>query len=164
MFQVDFSVLPERFKEKVFPDIVRSCWVWFAGVDKDGYGKYVFRKNGRRHYVRAHRYCWTIFHGPIPDGLQLDHLCKNPRCVNPAHLELVTRLENVRRGDCWQRWRRRTHCSNGHPLSGYNLFIEINKHGHQCRRCRICLNEKVRINGKRYRAMRSKNQFAKGSI
>lgn len=71
-----------------------GCWIWQAHKSKAGYAK-VKDDFGRQAY--AHRLTYELSHGPVPDGLQLDHLCRNTSCVNPEHLEAVTAKENVRR-------------------------------------------------------------------
>lgn len=100
-----------------------GCWEWNGAKTNEGYGK--IRVNGR--LLLAHRYGYLRFVGPIADGLQLDHLCRNPGCVNPDHLEPVTGRENTARGlnrsVTVARHRARTHCRRGHPLSGANLGI-----------------------------------------
>lgn len=78
---------------------VGLCWVWLGSHDR-GYGH--FGVDGG--YVRAHRWAWEALVGPIPPGLVLDHLCRNPSCVNPDHLEPVTRAENTRRGIAALTW------------------------------------------------------------
>lgn len=70
-----------------------GCWEWDGTLSVEGYG--VFRENYRQ--IKAHRWTYEQFVGPIPDGLTIDHLCRNRRCVNPAHLEPVTAGENARR-------------------------------------------------------------------
>ncbi len=72
------------------------CWEWTASKDEDGYGTFTVYSEGNKHY-QAHRWCWEFLVGPIPDGLQLDHLCLNKACVMPDHLEVVTTQENTRR-------------------------------------------------------------------
>ena len=75
-----------------------ECWLWTGGKSLEGYGH--FSVNNRT--VGAHRFAYEQFHGPIPAGLQLDHLCRNPSCVKPDHLEPVTPAENQRRQPRYQ--------------------------------------------------------------
>lgn len=88
-----------NFGDFMFSRIDRStaCWVWIGSRDIAGYGRAGFEFAGRKAWL-AHRLMWTAFNGPIPEGLDLDHLCRNKACVNPDHLEPVTRSENIRRG------------------------------------------------------------------
>lgn len=90
-----------------------------------------------------------MFVGPIPDGLVIDHLCRNPQCVNPMHLEPVTPEENTRRGIGGWNTRAKTHCPQGHPYSGANLYINPTS---GARVCRTCNNEKARRYKLRQRA------------
>jgi hypothetical protein len=130
-----------RFWSKV--EKTNSCWLWRAeSVHKFGYGRFSLRGK----HVEAHRYAYENCIGPIPKGLQIDHLCRVPACVNPKHLEVVTRKENLLRGfSPMAILARRTHClRGGHPLSGENLFI--NAHGQ--RECYICRREIARLRWK----------------
>lgn len=113
-------------------DEATGCWVWQGGDDHGkGYGR--IHRYGRT--MPAHRYFYELAKGPIPDGLELDHLCRNVKCVNPDHLEPVTPRENVRRGTTpAARNMVATHCVHGHPLAGANLYIARDGH-RQCRAC-----------------------------
>ena len=82
----------ERFCQKVIFTSCGCCWLW-DGATSGGYGSLGF--DGEQ--WKAHRYAWTLTHGPIPDGLDIDHLCFNRSCVNPAHMRLVTRAQNASR-------------------------------------------------------------------
>jgi hypothetical protein len=106
-----------------------ACLVWTGSLYKSGYGKL---STGHRGQCYAHRYAWSRVQGPIPDGLVLDHLCRNRRCCNVAHLELVTNAENIRRGRNLQS--KKDYCKRGHPLHGDNVRVE--KTGR--RTCRTC--------------------------
>lgn len=102
-----------------------GCWVWTAARDRHGYGQVLFGGKMRR----AHRVVWEVLKGSQPE-LELDHLCRNPPCVNPAHLEPVTHRENMRRS----RWGMTTHCPQGHEYSGRNVRYRPNG-GRYCGEC-----------------------------
>lgn len=109
-----------------------GCIEWTGSRDKLGYGHMAF--NGRPALV--HRVNYELFVGPIPDGLVLDHLCRNPPCVNPEHLEAVTQGENINRGKSHVALNRfKTHCPHGHPYSGDNL-ISRRVGSRACRTCK----------------------------
>lgn len=119
----------ERFMLKVAQG-QKGCVFWTAATDGKGYGLFW---DGR--LVRAHRWAYEYFKGPIPEGLQLDHLCRNRNCVNPAHLEPVTQRENLLRGTTLSAANfAKTHCPQGHPYSGANLYVKPNG-GRDCRKC-----------------------------
>lgn len=106
---------------------VADCWLWTRGIKSHGYGNAAF--GGR--FWNAHRLVWEQLVGPIPDGVQLDHLCRVRHCVNPDHLEPVTPATNSQRGStARKRW-----CKRGHDLwDSHNLYIT--REGR--RRCRAC--------------------------
>ncbi len=121
-----------RFMQKISIDPSNGCWNWTGCIGNTGYGQACI-ENGIRKY--AHVLAYEIFIGPKPKGLDLDHLCRNRRCVNPSHLEPVTRRENLMRGNTIPaRKAAQTHCKRGHPLEGDNLYITSNG----TRSCRIC--------------------------
>lgn len=106
-----------RLFAKIKQDPETDCWNWTASI-RQGYGQiWTPSRPGPRRILQAHRAMYELANGTIPDGLDLDHLCRNTLCVNPEHLEPVTRRENVLRGEGLpaQNARRDT-CSQGHPL------------------------------------------------
>ncbi len=128
-----------RFWMKVNKDGPNGCWTWTAQLSKAGYGR--FRPDPYSN-TGAHRYSYELHKGPIPKGLDIDHLCCNPSCVNPDHLEAVTTAENLRRveerGRSPNHYRHRTHCPKGHPLSGDNLYVARASNGGKARHCKRC--------------------------
>lgn len=119
----------DRFWSKV--DVAGVCWEWTAGTAR-GYGHFYFEGKD----VGAHRWAWEYLVGPIPPGLELDHLCRNPPCVNPDHLEPVTQRLNVERGAVPRLRAAKTHCPQGHPYDEVNTYRNPAKpNSRQCRAC-----------------------------
>jgi hypothetical protein len=135
---------------KVKKDAVNGCWNWAGYVTARGYG----RAQVKARFYPIHRLVWMELRGPIPDGLELDHLCRNRICVNPAHLEPVTNRENNLRGFSPAAVNaRKTACKAGHPLSGDNLKMRRGKR--ECKEClRITARRKYWLYGKKRRASR----------
>jgi hypothetical protein len=112
-----------------------GCVVWLGGKTAGGYGMFAEQTTGGLNTkVMAHRWAYEHAVGPIPEGLDLDHLCRNRACVNPAHLEPVTRMENIRRAAALK-----TNCPAGHPYDAENTYI---RPGTVHRRCRTCARER----------------------
>lgn len=111
-----------------------GCWPWTGALNAQGYGCF----SGMRHVsTAAHRVVYTLLVGQIPSGLHLDHLCRNPICVNPAHLEPVTHAENVRRAADQDR---SPVCPRGHAFDDENTYVRTDGY----RKCRACAREKAR--------------------
>ncbi len=139
----------ERFWAKVGLAVPGECWKWRGSLGTTGYGHFSYR-GGR--YILAHRYAYELLVGPIPEGLHIDHLCRDRACVNPTHLEPVTVGENTRRGTASEvnrvRMLSKTHCKHGHF---YDLTtMRFNSKGH--RECLVCERER---NGLRDQSGRS---------
>jgi HNH endonuclease len=120
-----------RFWSRVHP--IGNCWIWMGGKNDKGYGQIVDKHV--RYYV--HRLSHEWFRGPIPDGHEIDHLCRNPACVRPSHLEAVTRRENQRRGFGFAGIKaRKTACVHGHAFTAENTYIRPDDGNRQCRECK----------------------------
>lgn len=124
----------EKFLEKIKVND-NGCWEWQSTIDTGGYGQ--LKEHGK--ILSAHRLAYELFKGAIPQGLTIDHLCRNRRCVNPDHLEVVTMRENILRGNGVTAMNARaTHCVNGHPFDLFNTyFLSVG-----WRHCRICAAER----------------------
>lgn len=119
------------------PDL-GACWIWQAAHYPNGYGHSALRVPGASGY--AHRAAYILMRGPIPAGLSIDHLCRVPDCVNPAHLEAVTARENILRSPTAPAAlnARKTHCKYGHRFDAANTRLHLGENGQTTRSCRAC--------------------------
>lgn len=124
--------LLDRITEKLDFD-ENGCFIFTGGKTSSGYGAVVLDSKKQK---LVHRAMYELVVGKIPDGLTLDHLCRVRACCNPDHLEPVTMLENLRRGEGLVGINfRKTHCDRGHELSGENLYVTLDGKKRRCRTC-----------------------------
>lgn len=111
-----------------------TCWEWMGKPANTGYGQMSFQRDGKQIVRNPHRALYELLVGEIPEGLDLDHLCRNRLCVNPNHLEPVTRKENLMRGDTiTAKNAAKTECDSGHEYTEENTY-----HYRGARQCRSC--------------------------
>lgn len=118
----------DRFLKYVTTNPATQCWEWTGASDRSGYG--AFKYLGKK--INSHRFSYRHYKGEIPKGLDIDHLCRVRKCVNPEHLEAVTRKINVERGLSSQE--RKTHCIHGHAYTPENTY----RYPDGARECRTC--------------------------
>ena len=130
-----FSRLPLHVASKIRPNSVTGCWEWIGARDSRGYGNIRVQRRVRK----AHRFLYELVRGPIPAGLECDHRCRVAWCVNPAHIEVVSHVENVQRGAArWvpgARQRAKRRCPRGHPYTKANTYVHPRSGGRWCRQC-----------------------------
>jgi len=124
----------DRFWAKV--EKTEGCWIWTGATDDDGYGLFWgIRQRGEKGCRFSHIVAYELTVGPVPDGLELDHLCRHRACVRPDHLEAVTHKTNLVRGSGFSGVNaRKTACHRGHPFDAANTRIRAGGH----RYCRTC--------------------------
>ncbi len=126
----------DRFESFCMPEPNSGCTIWTGGISSNGYSHFWF--NG--HTKGAHVWAWVAANGPLPVGLQIDHLCRNRACVNARHLEAVTGRVNTLRGNTITALNsQKTRCPQGHEYSGGNLILMKGR-----RVCRKCKNSRRR--------------------
>lgn len=143
------QTLHDRFWSKVKRAAPSECWEWQASRHKKGYGQFGFYpRPAKSRTIRAHRACWLLVHGAIPDGVSVLHHCDNPACVNPAHLYLGSNDDNVRDRVARGRTRtgRRTSCPKGHAYTPENTLVRRSG----LRLCRTCKNAASRRHYQRH--------------
>ncbi len=149
--------LEERFWAKAQPEPNTGCWLWLGNIQPNGYS-YISSNNGRTNRI-AHRVAYELLVGPIPEHLEIDHLCRNRECVNPQHLEAVTHSVNQKRSPVVRlrlqkmaaaaldmritNLRASSTCRRGHLWNRENTYYYPNSPRGQ-RGCRICQNESLR--------------------
>lgn len=131
-----------RFWSKVEITSLHGCWEWTAGKNNE-YGMFWLDRDRRAHAV-----AYELVRGPIPHGLELDHLCRNKGCVNPFHLEAVTHQENMRRALV------KTHCSKGHARTPENLS------GSHCRVCETANKKEYALHHKEEKREYDRQHYA----
>lgn len=143
------------------PHMRSNCWLWKGQLDTNKYGRFVI--NGKR--VKANRAAYQITRGSIPDGLCALHRCDNPPCVRPSHLWAGTQAENMR--DMIKKGRNsnqnytKTHCIQGHKLSGWNLMLRESKIKTIRRQCRQCAYNRIREKRQQLKESRIANETKK---
>ena len=157
--------IPLQNKEKwqhlfwIKVSVIENCWEWQGHrYNWKGWKYGIYSIEGKEY--KAHRVSWTLLKGEIPDGLVIDHLCRNHSCVNPQHLEPVSNAENVRRG---VGKKNKTHCINGHPYTKKNVHTYYSsKYPNGRRQCKICSRESQKKSYLRQKKLRQLPYQTKG--
>ena len=135
--------IPKNDRERLMVKVrkINGHWMWIGSTDGGGrYGGFYYQGKVRR----AHRVSWEMAHGPIPEGMVLDHKCRKTLCVNPDHLQVVTQRENILIGDApTARNAAKTHCIRGHAFTAENIIFNRDG-GRQCKACRELRNARRR--------------------
>ena len=132
------KTIAEALEVYISPEPNSGCFLWTGQCNRKGYGVI----SAERKTQAAHRASYEFYVNKIPDGLQLDHLCRTRCCVNPRHLEPVTLQENVRRGEVGRLHRNKTHCPKGHPYDKDNTGKSNGER--YCKECRNSVRREIR--------------------
>ena len=137
-----------------------TCWNWIGSLDPDGYGCFWVDKK----LIKAHRFSLEFAKGKILPGLTIDHLCKNRRCVNPSHMQLVTLKDNILRGESpAAKAARRTCCSAGHEYVEGSFSLTTKRNGKSFpRRCKLCRRLRYKLACERKLAMAKPESWKAG--
>ncbi len=129
----------DYFKRRSIPVPESGCWLWEGILNDDGYAMVGTTLNGKHRGQRGHRLAYQAAKGIIPTDLTIDHLCRVKCCVNPDHMEVVTRQENSRRALI------KTHCYNGHEYTSESTYVYV-RNGKTNRTCKPCAIARARKN------------------
>lgn len=123
----------DEFRARVVVDLETGCWEWVGNKVTQGYGRFNIKP---KVVVKAHRLSYVMYNGPIPNGLDLHHICNNPSCVNPSHLIPLSRGEHIKtmNRDPGKHNRIKTHCKQGHEFNIVNTYV-TSKGRRSCRAC-----------------------------
>lgn len=137
------TITPTQYNPQSFfgmADLSNECWKWLGSKYQNGYGKL-----GRKG-IMAHRIAFELTKGDVPADMCLDHLCKQRDCINPEHLEVVTLVENVMRGESQHaKNAKKTHCKNGHEFTESNTYSRKDRNTRECRTCRNAATTRFNI-------------------
>lgn len=143
MKRLPSSATPDDRFDRMYEAIpISGCWIWTGTRDRHGYGRFFIHGVKRG----AHQFSYERTHGGVPNGLELDHLCQTPCCVNPSHLEAVTHAENMRRSlNCGGKVNAaKTRCIRGHEFNEENTRVRRGRR--ICRACQAIRNEQRQKN------------------
>jgi hypothetical protein len=134
------SNIEGRFHAKY--TIIDTCWIWQGAKINSGYGIFT-DEYGKT--VTAHRWSYQYFKGAIPEGCVVDHICRNPACVYPQHLQAISQSDNIKRSLLVKQRSARTHCKNGHEFTPENTKYVKGQRGRRCAKCLYISKLKSRL-------------------
>lgn len=137
-----YKATPPEIRVWKYVKKTRYHWVWTGGTSTYGYGMFLVSNSPKRVTQVAHKYIYELLIGRVPDGLELDHTCLFPGCVNPLHLEPVTHQVNMARA--WAHRPRVTHCPAGHEYNVRNSYLWINSKGIHKWACKACVRARAK--------------------